>query len=126
MWFNLNPSLEFNGMRKFFLLTIVLSLLSCRLPDNFGFYQPITLSLAVPDGPPEYKAGWYNGCRSALGNSVFLNAFTYREDSRPIMGSGVYHHDPQFQTGWGQGWYACVIHIYTFVNTPVAQLGPLE
>ncbi len=46
---------------KFLAVIILLLTGSCT-----WFYQPATLSLDVPDGPPEYKAGWYDGCRSRL------------------------------------------------------------
>jgi hypothetical protein len=102
---------------------------ACRMPDNFGFYQPITMSLAVPDGPPEYKAGWYSGCKSGLGaraHSSFANASVYQEGKGPEFASGVYQHDPAYQTGWGQGWFACSIHASVFVSSHSMMKGPLE
>lgn len=96
------------------------------MPDSFGFYQPITMSLAVPDGPPEYKAGWHAGCKTALANKAFANAFVYQEGKGPEFESGVYHHDPMFQTGWGQGWFACVLHIGGFVDMNAMKYGPLQ
>ncbi len=110
---------------------VLLTLLcfSCRLPDNFGFYQPITLNLAIPDGPPEYKAGWYSGCKSGLGArgvGAFANAEVYLESDGPSLGNGVYQHDPAFQTGWGQGWFACVIHANTFTGIQSTKFSPLQ
>jgi hypothetical protein len=102
------------------------------MPESFGFYQPITMSLAVPDGPPEYKAGWHSGCKTALANKTFANASVYDDGKGPDFGNGIYQHDPGFQTGWGQGWFACVLHISQFVGDPEGNKfrsfakGPLE
>lgn len=96
------------------------------MPDNFGFFQPITLSLVVPDGSPEYKAGWYGGCKTSLATGGFLNASIHQTEAGPDFGSGVYQHDPQFQTGWGQGYYACQTHTFGFVNYHSMKHAPLE
>jgi len=110
------------------ILTIMLFLSSCRMPESFGFYQPITMNLAVPDGPPEYKAGWYSGCRTALANKAFANAFVYQDGKGPDFGNGIDQHDPGYQTGWSQGWFACVLHIGQFVDDKFRAFakGPLE
>ncbi len=85
------------------------------------------MSLAVPDGPAEYKAGWYGGCKSGLANKAFANAFVYQENKGPEFVNGIYQHDPAYQTGWGQGWFACVMHAAYFVGNPgVYGHGPLE
>ena len=108
----------------------MLFLNSCRMPESFGFYQPITMNLAVPDGPPGFKAGWHSGCKTALANKVFANAFVYQDGKGPDFGNGVYQHDPDYQTGWGQGWFACVLHIGQFVGDATKfrafAKGPLE
>jgi len=67
----------YNLIRNILFLLILTISFSCRLPTNFGFNQPITLDLTVPDGPPEFKAGWYAGCNTALGNKYFANSFVY-------------------------------------------------
>ncbi len=99
------------------------------MPDNIGFYQPITMSLAVPDGPAEYKAGWYSGCKSGLAarhSSAFANATVYQEGKGPEFASGVYMHDPAYQTGWGQGWFSCSIHGNMFTSLPSMNTYPLQ
>ncbi len=97
--------------------TLILLLSSCR-----GFYEPITLDLETPDGPPEYKAGWHAGCRTALSLKNFANAFVYNAD----YGNGIYQHDPVFQTAWGQGFFSCKMHISGFVSRRAMEFGPLE
>jgi len=116
-------------MKNFAIILLLLITFGCRAPDNFGFYQPITMSLKVPDGPAEYQAGWHAGCRTALSQKEFANASVYLRDNHgPDMGNGIYQHDPSFQTGWGQGWFACVLHIGQFVSEPFRSMknGPLQ
>ncbi len=108
------------------IIVIILLLYSCRGIDNMGFYQPITMDLKVPDGPPEFKAGWHAGCKSALANRGFQNSFVYQEDQGPDYGSGVYQHDPYFQTGWRTAFFSCVAYIQTFVIFNSMQHGPLS
>lgn len=121
-------SATFKFMAKIFLILLSLTLASCRMPESFGFYQPFTMSLEVPDGPPEYKAGWYGGCKSGLMEARFANAAAaYKTKMGPEFVNGVYQHDPAYQTGWGQGWFACVMHTGYFVGNPIAYAhGPLE
>jgi len=111
---------------KISVMILFLSLYSCRGVDNMGFYQPITMDMKVPDGPPEFKAGWHAGCKSALANRGFQNSFVYQEDQGPDYGSGVYQHDPYFQTGWRVAFNACVAYIGGFVGMPSMQHAPLS
>lgn len=88
-----------------------------------GFYEPFTLRMDVPEGPPEYKSGFRAGCRSGLGVRSFANAFVYKND----YGTGVYQHDPRFIAGWQHGWFSCVIHAATFAaRPPTHDFAPLE
>lgn len=108
---------------------IILSfcLFSCRPPDHSGFYQPITLPLATPDGPPEYKAGWHAGCKAGLAQKAFANSEVYLDqNSLPDVGSGVYQHDKAYQIGFGQAIFACWGHMLTFVHLNANSRGPLE
>lgn len=98
------------------LLCFIFAISSCVAPDHSGFYNPITLKMTVPDGPPEYKAGWYDGCRSGSSLKSFANNTVFRKDAGPNFGSGVYAHDAAYQTGWGQGWFSCSNHIGLFVE----------
>jgi hypothetical protein len=100
---------------------------SCRMPDSFGFYQPITLGLDVPDGPKEYQAGWHSGCSSAMGSRLFANSFVYQDKKRGAnMVNGIYHHDKDFQAGWSHGWFSCNLHTGTFVFNNSMRHGPLQ
>ncbi len=115
-------------MAKILLILAALCVLSsCRIPESFGFYQPITMSLKTPDGPPAYRAGWYSGCNSGLANKTFAIAYVYQDGKGPEFVNGIYMHDPNYQTGWGQGWFACVMHAAYFAGSPGFYAhGPLE
>lgn len=114
-------------MRIFSILLLLIFSVSCRgLPDTFGFYQPITMDMTVPDGPPEFKAGWYAGCRTGLGLTKFANAWVYQEDEGTNFGNGIYQHDPMFQTGWSQAWFACAVGPGTFAAFHSMKNAPLS
>ncbi len=102
-----------------------LSIISCNT-NNMGFFQPMTIDLEVPDGPIEYRAGWYAGCKSGLANGGFANAVVYKKNGGPDFGDPRFHKDPAFHKGWGQGWFACVIHVGTFTNRPAFQHSLLQ
>jgi hypothetical protein len=112
------------------ILFILLAVFACRMPESTGFYQPITLQVATPDGPPEYKAGWHDGCKSALSTKLFQNSWVYqgREGARggAEFGNGIYQHDSMYQTGWGQAWFSCMLTTDEFVKKPAMQQAPLD
>lgn len=106
-------------LKKILVILLFFFIASCK-----GFYEPVTLDVEIPDGPAEYKSGWRAGCRSGLAASRanFANSFVYNVD----FGTGIYTHDSLFARGWGNGWFACVIHASTFVQMPSMQFGPLQ
>jgi hypothetical protein len=108
------------------LILIVNFTISCKSFDNLGFYQPMTFDLTVPDGTPEFKAGWYAGCRSALGVGKFTNAWVYQGKNGANFGSGIYQHDPMFQTGYSQAWFICAAGAGDFVFMHSTKNAPLE
>ncbi len=123
----LYKNLTYMMAARIFLIIMLISISSCRLPDSFGFYQPFTLRLKTPDGPPAYKAGWYGGCNSGLANRAFSNSVVYQDGKGPEFVNGVYMHDPDYQTGWGQGWFHCVMHAGYFAGSAgFYSHGPLE
>ncbi len=112
-------------MRKFLLSTAILIMISsCRMPTNFGFYQPITMDMNVPDGPPEFKAGWRDGCRSGLSNGSFLNSAAYLTKEGPSF-SPVYTHDGQYRSAWGNAYYTCMAYSSNFVGLNSMERAPL-
>lgn len=97
---------------------------ACNMPDNMGFYQPITMRMTVPDGPPEFKAGWYAGCKSGLGvGKGFANAWVY---GGPDFGSGVYQHDPLYQSAWSTAYFNCTTHANNFTAYNSMWRAPLD
>ena len=103
-----------------------LMLYSCRFPDNFGFFQPITMDLKVPDGPPEFKAGWHNGCKSALGMRTFANSYVYQNKGSAEFGNGVYQHDQTYNSAWSNAFFVCATYAGTFVSNNSLKFGPLQ
>jgi hypothetical protein len=103
-----------------------LMLYSCRFPDNFGFFQPITMDLKVPDGPPEFKAGWHNGCKSALGMRNFANSYVYQNKGSAEFGNGVYQHDQTYNSAWSNAFFVCATYAGTFVTYNSLKFGPLQ
>ncbi len=96
---------EMKIISKTLILLSLFLVASCFENGHFkGFYEPAEISITVPNGPPEYRAGWYAGCRSGLSMKHHANSFVYNVN----FGNGVYTQMPAFQSGWGQGWFACV------------------
>jgi hypothetical protein len=88
------------------LLFILALLPSCR-----GFYEPFTLDMEVPDGPENYQAGWYSGCRSAIASMPnYANSVAYDI----TFANGQYQDDPVFQAAWSSAFFSCSIHVGTF------------
>ncbi len=86
-----------------------------------GFYKPYTIKMDIPDGPPEFQAGWHDGCSSALYTAGFQNARFY-----PLtMGSGIYQHDPIYQMAYGKALFSCATMQGDFVAHPMFT-APLE
>jgi len=104
--------------RVFIALALAMILSSCE----HGFYEPITLNVDIPDGPPEYRSGFRGGCRSGLGTRTFSNSFVYKPD----YGTGIYQHDQRFIDGWRHGWFSCVIHAAIFTAYPHSQYAPMQ
>ena len=105
---------------------IFIMLLSCNA-NNKGFHQPMTLDLKVPEGPIEYRAGWHDGCKSALAvSNQFLNSWVYKRKGGPDFGSGSFQALPGYQKGWSQGMFSCILHTYTFVQYRSFKDSPLQ
>ena len=84
-------------MRKFralFLVPALLLMASCRPP---GLY------LVEPNGPPEYKLGWEDGCDSGLsaqGGMVAKAAYGFKK--RPEM-----YDNSMYNSAWNEGFTYC-------------------
>ncbi|MFM7621075.1 MAG: hypothetical protein ACKO47_05670 [Alphaproteobacteria bacterium] len=109
-----------------FLLMVFFTLSSCRVMESFGFYQPIGMNMKIPDGPPEFKAGWHDGCQTALGMRYFLNSYVYQGQRTANFGSGVHQHDPIYNSAWSNAFFSCVTYSATFTNFNSMKFGPLE
>ncbi len=108
-------------MKTTYTLLIISFLILIGGCKNSGFYGPYTMDLRVPDGPPEFQAGWHDGCASGLNNSSFQNA-RFHEMS---LGSGIYQHDPIYQMAYAKALFSCAIMAGDFLGHPMFT-GPLE
>lgn len=63
------------------------------------------MPVEVPDGPPEFKAGWYDGCRTGLATKKNPNSSIYEAS----FGSGIYQHDKVYQGAWSSAFYTCYV-----------------
>ncbi len=79
----------------------------------------------VPDGPPEFKAGWRDGCRSGLANGSFLNSAVYLSKEGASF-SPVYTHDPQYRSAWGNAFWVCTGYALQFTGFNSMQRAPLQ
>ena len=75
-------------------------LLSC---NRFVPFYHGSINVDVPDGPPAFKAGYYDGCRSALSVRKMKNAASVYS----LKSNGIYTNDPVYQQAWGNGWFSC-------------------
>ncbi|MFT7087637.1 MAG: hypothetical protein ACJAZX_001076 [Rickettsiales bacterium] len=99
------------------LIILTLFLSGCK-----GLFLPMTMDLEVPDGPPEYQAGWQDGCSSALSAGGYGSAKFHKLS----MGDGSYQHDSTYQSAWGSGWFACVIQAGGYTGHTGINASPFD
>ena len=82
-------------MKRIFIIASLLCMAGCR---------PFWINAAVdPQGPPEYKLGWQDGCDSGLsaeGGWDYKLMYGYKK--RPEMAS-----NEQYKGGWKEGFDYC-------------------
>ena len=100
----------------FLLLSIML--LSC---NRFVPFYHGSINVDVPDGPPAFKAGYYDGCRSALSVRKMKNAASVYS----LKSNGIYTNDPVYQQAWGNGWFSCYTSSGTWTKYHLFYQSPL-
>lgn len=71
----------------------LLTMMACR---------PLPYYLERPDGPPDYKLGWQDGCDTKLSTSPGFYRLIYGFKKRPEMiGNNLYNQ------GWSNGYLYC-------------------
>lgn len=115
-------------MKKHFLITLLILCVTGCVPgmvrgdsSNNGFWIPFTARMEVPDGPPEFQAGWHDGCSSGYRFSPHGNARFYDLN----LGSGIYQHDPIYKMAYGKALFSCASQPGYFIGHP-SYNGPLE
>jgi len=101
------PNLKTKG--QLFLIGLILFLCSC---NSFVPFYHGSINVDVPDGPPAFKAGYYDGCRSALSIRKMKNAAAVYK----VKASGIHTNDPIYQKAWGNGWFTCYISSGTWTK----------
>ncbi len=109
-------------MRKILPILFLFFCFACR---SNGFYQPYTSSTELPEGPPEYKAGWRAGCRTAYSADArgsFTGGFVYPNVD---FGDGTYIGNSIFTSGWLDSFFTCHESMGMFMNGGVFR-APLQ
>lgn len=118
--------INYNILKPVLFIVFLLFLNCCRSLESKGFYQPMGMNMKVPDGPPEFKAGWHDGCKTALGMRYFANSYVHQDQRTADFGNGVYQHDPIYNSAWSNAFFACVTYSATFTGFNSMKFGPLE
>ncbi len=75
-------------------LVLVLQLSACATNVAQRMKTPIPWGLEdIPDGPPEFRKGWEDGCHTgigAYGNAWYRMFYTYKQDAN-MVGNPTYY-----------------------------------
>lgn len=81
-------------MKKAFVVLALLALAGCR---------PVSTWFATPDGPPEFKLGWEDGCDtglSAQGSYIYRAVYGYKKRFE-------FSENEFYKNGWNEGFSYC-------------------
>lgn len=106
-----------HNFKKILAVFLMISIQSCA-----SFYNPMFMSMEIPDGPPEFQAGWYDGCRTGLATKKSTNASVYS----PSFGSGIYQHDEVYQSAWSSAFYSCAVISGRATSDNIFDKGPAD
>jgi len=84
-------------MRKILLLSVI-ALNAC----TFGFSTPVLMDMDPP-GPPEYKAGWKDGCQSGFatyGTAIYKMEYSFYQNYSMMR-------DPSYNAAWHESFDYC-------------------
>ena len=84
------------------------------LSDCRRAFVPFTTNLKVPDGPPEFQAGWRDGCSSGFSTGNFV-AGRFQDYT---IGDGSLQHDPTYHNAFVAGWFSCYTSSRGFTDFP--------
>ena len=78
---------------------------------SFDMRKPVSLDLEPPEGPPEYRQGWTDGCESGMN--------VYSADFYKLMQVFEYKQDPQLKKNkiyaqvWKDAYLYCALYMMT-------------
>ena len=85
-------------LKNFYIIIIALFISAC------AFKKPLFFDAKVPEGPPAFKAGWYDGCHSAFAAKGSMGNVGQTHTDRI---SGIRITDPKYQAGWSYAYFTC-------------------
>lgn len=76
--------------------------------------KPVSLNLEPPEGPPEYRQGWADGCESGMNVYSadfykFLGVFEFKQDEK-LRNNRMYYQV------WKDAYLYCTLHMMTTNN----------
>ena len=89
---------------------LVMALSACSTLNPIIDPKPAYLEITVNYGPPEFRAGYEDGCRSALaayGNSYMKTMHSLRK--RP-----EYQYNNMYNQVWRDGWNYCYMSYFLY------------
>ena len=73
-----------------FTLLVSLMLVGCTgAGGSFDISKPVSLNLEPPEGPPEYRQGWADGCESGIN--------VYNADFYKLLKTHKFKQDPKLR-----------------------------
>jgi hypothetical protein len=98
-------------MKKILLSFVICLMLSACTGEggSLDLRKPASLDLEPPEGPPEYRQGWRDGCESGMNVYAadfykFWKVFEYRQDPK-LRGNRIYYQI------WKDAYLYCAIYI---------------
>ncbi|PIR33132.1 MAG: hypothetical protein COV36_03250 [Alphaproteobacteria bacterium CG11_big_fil_rev_8_21_14_0_20_44_7] len=90
------------------ILVAMAVVLLCGCNNPITEPKPVLLDTELDYGPPEFRQGYEDGCKSALGaygNSYQKTAYGLRKDPR-------YETDRMYNQVWKDGWSYCYMWLF--------------
>lgn len=113
-------------MMKRFLYLIVLCLTLTGCTEGHGFFRetfkptPFRMGKA-PDGPPDYKSGWNDGCETGLAtmtSNYYKTFYKFKQDPKMI-------HNKMYYQAWKDSYTYCRQYMFRWVLWKLDNREPL-
>jgi hypothetical protein len=104
-------------MRALYAVMLALSVLGlggCST-DPFTEPAPMYLRVTLDYGPPEFRAGYEDGCKTAL--SVYGN--TYMKTIYSLKKRPEYQYNNMYNQVWRDAWNYCYMSYFVFIRKDI-------